>query len=221
LERDLQSLGDPKSGCSLTARGPAARCTPTASFRKFVTAIHPHIKRVTQRDGSGREWLKNSLAGDRIVLTSGKELNFIGGRCGPGGEKSCASMPIKPARPVGALTTDQQPYAVDESVNWSLGVGGQGGNFVQIGASGAALLNAARQTTSAPTPPTPPTSPTTNAANGPPASTSGARNAGAEIGGRVICGGLAGEVGGASGPLLGGGYKQQPQPSNTTQNCPC
>jgi hypothetical protein len=224
LERDYQSLGDPSCGGSLVARGPNARFTLTVSFREFVTAIHPYIKRVTERDGMGREWYKNPLVGDRIVLTSGAQLDFIGGRSGGPDQKNYALVLIKPARPASALTTDSQPYSINDIVNWTPWVGGQRGNFVQVGAAAAPPQSGNAQRAATPQNTATPQAPTTasNTQSCPPAQSSGSANGaniGADIGGAVLGGGFGRNVGGALGGLFGGGQPKQPQPTNTAQ-CP-
>lgn len=215
LERNIDMIGDPRCG-GLTAQGSRARFKITGSFRDLITAIYPNIRRVTERDGMGREWYKNPLVGDDIILTSGTRLTFIGGR-EVNGEKTYSDVVITRTTPVGALSTDSQPYSVNDIVNWTPWVGGQRGNFVQVGGAAPATpatppaSNAARSTQPAPS--TPSVSPC------PPANTD-ARNAGAEIGGRVIGGGFGRDVGGALGGLFGGAQKQQPQQSGAPSGCP-
>jgi hypothetical protein len=213
LQRDLETIGDPRCG-GLTARGLRARFTITSSFRDIVAAYYPNIKRLTERDGQGREWFKNPMHGDDIYLTSGTRLTFISGRT-VNGERTFTDVMIERTEPAGALTPETQPYTAEDIVFGSPWVNRVRGNFVRSDQGPVAPTPAAI------TPAPGGSQPSQQQASCPPASASNDQNArvGADIGGAVLGGGFGRNLGGALGGLLGGGQPKQ-QPQSTNPNCP-
>jgi hypothetical protein len=216
LERDIALIGDPKCG-GLTAKGPKARFKIVGGYDAFVAAMYPNIKRRTTVDGMKREWFANPFHGDSLFLTSGTELDFIGGRT-VDGKTTYSDVMIIPAAAIGALTTDSQPYSLDDVISGTPWPGGAKGKreFVRAdgGASGyqsASAPNASSSTAPTSTATTPAQQAcapkTTNDAAG----SNAGRAVGAEVGGAVLGGGYGRSVGAAAGSILGGLGKKKPK----------
>lgn len=222
------TTGDPK--CEKP--GPPRRFiyNTNLSFRELVTRWHPYIKRRTEVDGMKREWFRNPYQSNGFDLTSGTRVEFLVGQ-----GQQISRMFVVPAAAVAPLTTESQPYGIDEIVDWSPWPGGAKGprQFVRADQGGAAPppsggTSSGPADPSAGVPATPvaatpgATKPTTTG-NCPPkpasAGTDAAR-AGADIGGAVLGGGFGRNVGGALGGVLGalGGAPQAANPADP--NCP-
>jgi hypothetical protein len=216
------TTGDPK--CSKS--GPPRRFfyNTSLSFGELVTRWHPYIKRRTEVDGMKREWFKNPYNGNGFNLTSGTRVEFV-----LGSGQQIVRMFLEPASAVAPLTTESQPYAVSEIVDWSPWPGGAKGprQFVradQGGAGAAASPGAADPASGAPAPvaDAPGTAKPAVNVNCPPKAASGSADvarAGADIGGAVLGGGFGRNLGNAVGGVLGSlGGSSQAAPADP--NCP-
>lgn len=218
----LRTSGDPK--CD---GGPPYRrfiYTTNLSFAELIARWHPVIRRRTEVDGMNREWFRNPMHGNNLHFTSGTRVEFAFGR-----EREFARLTFHPAKAVAALTTENQPYTVNEIVEGTPWPGGAKGprQFVRADQGGSAQSTALTATpaVAAPAGPAPTAANSAPAANCPPRSAqagsgSAAQRAGTELGG-ALGGGFGRNVGSAVGGMLGSltGGQSVAQPS-ADPNCP-
>lgn len=219
----LRTSGDPK--CD---GGPPYKrfiYTTNLSFAELIARWHPVIRRRTEVDGMNREWFRNPMHGNNLHFTSGTRVEFAFGR-----EREFARFTFHPAKAVGALTAENQPYTVNEIVEGTPWPGGAKGprQFVRAdqGESAQSVAPVATPAMAAPTGSAPTVASVPAAANCPPRPAqsgggSAAQRTGTELGG-ALGGGFGRNLGGAVGSMLGalGGGSSAPQAPAADPNCP-
>jgi hypothetical protein len=189
----VKTVGDPKCDGPVDDYWYVGR----VPFRTFVEEIHPFIAPRITVDGMNRQWYNNPYHSDDIILSSGTVLGLFLDR-----EQNLVQISVKPASPSGAPSQVYQPYSVNDIVSGTPWVGGQNGNFIQVGAEAETGAASSGQGAA--------TAETTPAACPGSSSSDSAETVGKEVGGRVLGGGWGRSLGGTVGGLLGSRKKTEP-----------